>query len=266
MATEDEAPQPESRVLVEDRDGVRSISLNRPRQHNAMDDQLVTELGAAVATAVESDVRVIVVRGEGRSFSSGRDTRAIGDHSARGGLGHMRWSQAVNSMIAASRKPVIAELHGYVLGKACELALAADIRIAADDVQIALPEVDHALVTDNGGTTRLTILVGPSRAKYMLMTGTRVDAATALAWGLVDRVVPREELRTVTDDLARALARKPPLALSFAKEIVDQVHEATVTAGMRSETFAQLFLFDSDDRAELRQARAEQREPSFRGR
>ena len=253
-------------VLVEDRDGVRYLSMNRPRQHNAMNDALVDALLDQLEFARNADATVIVLRGEGPSFSSGRDTGAIGEHRERGAIEQLRLSQSLTTSLSSLRKPVIAALHGYVLGKACELALAADIRIAADNARIGLPEVDHGLVTDNGATTRITLMAGPSRAKYLLMTGTAIDAGTALSWGLVDRVVASSELHHATHELARTLAQKAPLALSMTKELVHQVHVAAIDAGMRSEGLAQLALLASEDRQEARRARREQRPPVFRNR
>lgn len=255
-----------SGVLVEDREGVRYLSLNRPEKHNAMDDPLVDEFGACLVEAIASDARVIVVRGEGRSFSSGRDTRSLANDDERSALEQIRSIQAIAASMTRSPKPVIAALHGHVLGMACEFALAADIRIAADDTKIGLPEVDHALVTDNGAATRVAVLAGPSRAKHLLMSGAAIDAATALSWGLVDRVVPSADLHDATHELASSLARKSPLALAVAKELIDQVHAGPIAAGIRSEGLAQLVLLASEDHHELQSARREDRPPVFRGR
>src|SRR4029079_13905570 len=156
-------------------------------------------------------------------------------------------------------------LKGYVLGSAFELALAADFRIAAADVQFGLPEIRYSLLPDRGATTLLTALIGPSRTKYLVMTGRRLGPDQARSWGVVDWVVRNEDLEQSALDLARELAAGPPLALSFAKQLVDAAWSTVVRTGIRQELAAQVALLGSDDHHEARSAIAEQRVPKFSG-
>jgi enoyl-CoA hydratase/carnithine racemase len=140
-------------------------------------------------------------------------------------------------------KPMVAALRGFVIGGALETALACDMRIAASDVRMCFPEVRYGLVTDTGGSALTTILAGPSRAKWMLMSGDYVEADRALQWGLVDQVVGPEELDSAALELCRRLAQVDGDLLSLIKQLVDQTHEAVIRAGLRSEFLAQVALF-----------------------
>jgi enoyl-CoA hydratase/carnithine racemase len=257
-----------SSVATDVRERVAVISLNRPEKHNAIDDELQDALVDAVTTALaDDDVGVLLLRGEGRSFSSGRDTSALGNR--RPGdthFSHLRRSQRLNDMLSNAPKPVVAALKGYVLGKALELALAADIRVVAKGARLGLPETSLGLVTDNGGAARLTALVGPAKAKYLLLTAQPVEAEQAVDWGLGELLVEPEALDDVSFDLARRVTSNAPLAVAAAKELVDQVHRAAIADAGRTETFAQIALFATDDYEEARRARREGRAPSFEGR
>lgn len=251
---------------VEDFVGV--VSLNRPDKHNAIDDELAAQLLAAVEWAAgEPAVRVVLLRGEGRSFSSGRDTSVMGKRrEGDSHFSHLRRSQQLNLRLAECPKPVVVALKGYVLGKALETALAGDIRVVARGAKLGFPEVAFGLATDNGGAPRTTALAGPARAKYLIMSGELVDADQAVAWGLAEWVVEPDELDTFAFDLARRLAAKPPLALAVAKEVVDQVDRSAVLNGTRTEAFAQIALMSTEDYQEARAARGDNRPPTFSGR
>lgn len=254
-------------LLSERRGGVAVLSLNRPDRHNAINDALAEALDAEVATAVsDPEVRVVLLRGEGPSFSSGRDTGALGKHGEIGRFAYLRRSQELNRRIFEAPKPVIAALKGYVLGKALEIALAADIRIAAADTRLGFPEVGFGLITDNGGAANATVLAGPSKAKYLIMSGEQVDAVTAEDWGLVDFVVPLVRLDERAFELAARIADRPPLAVAFAKDVVNLHSRAAVLNGGRAEMFAELALFASEDHDEARAARADKRRAEFKGR
>jgi enoyl-CoA hydratase/carnithine racemase len=239
-----------AKVLVAVADGVATISLNRPERHNAVDDELHEQLVAIWGQVLEDPAaRVILLRGEGPSFCSGRDTSMLGGRrEGESALAAIRAHQQFRLAELDSPKPVIAALHGHVLGGGLEIALAADIRIAAADVRLAFPEIRYGLITDTGGAPLATMLAGPSRAKWMLMTGKPVDATRALAWGLVDDVVPPEELDDVAAALAREIAAGPPLAIAMLKQTVDGLWHDVVHAGMRAELLGQVALFASPDR------------------
>jgi enoyl-CoA hydratase/carnithine racemase len=237
--------------------GVGVISFNRPDRHNALNDALVDEWEEALRWAIaDPAVRCVLLRGEGRSFSSGRDTSELG-HRNEGETDYefVRRAQAIRLETLDAPKPVVAALRGYTFGGAFETALSADMRIAADDTVMAFPEIEFGLVADTGGTQLLTPLIGPSRAKYLLMTGARIDAATALEWGVVDWVVPAAELDEAAFELATKLAASPPGAVAVVKHLVDSAWAGSIRDGIRQELLAQAALFAGDEHQKTKAAR-----------
>jgi enoyl-CoA hydratase/carnithine racemase len=248
--------------------GVGVISLNRPDKHNALNDELSEALHQAIGWACDTpEVRAVVIRGEGPSFSSGRDTTQLGHRPKReSDFGFVRAHQQARIQQLESTKPFIAAVRGYALGGAFELALVADIRICASDARMGFPEVGYGIMTDTGGAPLATILAGPSRAKWLLMTGELIDAERALAWGLVDQVVAPEQLDDTALDLAVRIAAGPPLAISMIKQVVDEIWHGPLHAGLRAELLAQSALFATADYHEAKTAYREKRRPRFEGR
>ncbi|KAF0957117.1 enoyl-CoA hydratase/isomerase family protein [Rhodococcus sp. T7] len=238
-------------ILVETSQRVRVISLNRPDRHNALDDPTLDELPVALADAsADPAIDVILLRGEGRSFCSGRDMSVI--DSGESGIDNARYANNYEYIRAAqdhrlallgSAKPVVAALKGHVIGGGLELAMAADIRIASTDSKLSLPEVLYGISTDTGGAVLATILAGPSRAKLMLMTGRRIEAQQALAWGLVDEIVEPEALDEAALALCHEIAQRNNPAVQISKQLVDQTWEGAIKNGLRSELLAQVALF-----------------------
>lgn len=254
-------------VLRENKSGVAIITLNRPERHNAIDDEMGDALRDALDAALgDDDARVLVLRGEGKSFCSGRDTTVLG-HRARdeSDFHFVRRAQDGRLKLMDSPKPVVAALKGGVIGGGCEMALSADIRVSSADLKMRLPEINYGLLPDTGGTQILTALIGPSRAKYMAMSGEAIDAETALAWGAVDFVVAPEELDARAFAIAQSLAEKPPIALAMAKQLVDQMHGPAIRLGIRQELLAQTALFKTEDYTEARAAVREKRKPKYKG-
>jgi enoyl-CoA hydratase len=255
-------------MLIESRGGVRVLSLNRPDRHNALNDPLIDAYRASVEVAIaDSEVRCIVLRGEGRSFCSGRDTADFGSQGNGGPV--IDWLAAGQRTIMAlleSPKPVIAAMKGHVIGGGFEICLAADIRIGSVDLQASLPEVGYASLPDNGGTQTLAALVGPGRAKELILTGRSIDADEALAWGVVNQVVPAEELDSAVLSIAEAIAERSPLAVRLAKQLVNNSWMNNVHKGLQGELVAQTAMFSSEDYAEAGAARRDRRAASFTGR
>jgi enoyl-CoA hydratase len=255
-------------LLVDVVDRVAVISLNRPARHNAFTDELERLLDEAVIAAIDDDeVRAILLRGEGRSFSSGRDTAQIGQRP-EGVTDEMfiQAFQASRMRMHDSPKPVVVACKGAVFGMGLEVALCADLRLSAPDARFGFPEVDFGIMTDTGGAPFAAALAGPSRAKYLVLTGKPVDAPTALAWGLVDFVVDADRLDAEALELARTLAAKPPMAVRLAKRTIDGLFAELVRSGMREELLAQCALFLSADHAEVKRARRDRDEPRYLGR
>ena len=248
--------------------GVGVISLNRPDKHNALNNEMGAAMHAAWEWALGTpDVRAILVRGEGKSFSSGRDTTQLGQREAgEADFVFVRRHQEARRRQMDCPKPIVAAVRGYALGGAFEMALGADIRICADDARMGFPEVRYGIMTDTGGAPLATILAGPSRAKWLLMTGDLIDAQRALDWGLVDQVVTPEALDETALELAVKLAAAPPLATAMIKQIVDGMWQGPMHSGLRAELLAQSTLFTSADYAEAKAARRENRPPQYEGR
>jgi enoyl-CoA hydratase len=213
------------------------------------------------------EIRVVVLRGEGRSYSSGRDITELGGRpNNESDFWWVRESQELRFRLMRSGKIVIAAMKGYVFGGAFEQCLASDIRIASPDVQMCLPEILYGILPDTGGTQLLTALVGPGRAKELVLTGRRVGAEEALAWGILNTVVHADQLDHTVMALATEIAGRAPLAVAIGKQLVDQVWADQMSRGLHAEVLSQAVLFSTEDYQEARNARREGRPPVFKGR
>jgi len=230
-------------------DGVGVVSFNRPHRHNAITDSLFDQLCAALRGYLnDGSVRCVLIRGEGRSFCSGRDTAELGKRAAgEDDFTFVKAHQRIRLEVLESTTPVVAAVQGAALGGGFEVALSADMRIIAEDAIFELPEVGLGLVPDTGGTQLLPALVGPARAKYLVLSGARIDARTAYAWGLAEEVVPVEDLYDRAMTLCRQLAGQPKLATSMGKLLVNQATAGAVRNGLGQELLAQTALFRSDE-------------------
>lgn len=258
-------------ILTRQRGTTFEIVLNRPDKRNAITMEMFRALDAAVAQANRtSGLRVVVVRGEGRSFSAGIDVSTLlGLAQSHGPDWQQRMRsitdefQGVLTRLERLELPTIALLHGHCLGLALELALACDIRIAAAGTLLGLPETRLGMIPDVGGTTRLTRLVGPSRAKELIFTGRQFDAETAERWGIVSYVVVPEGLEAKAAALAEEIAAAAPLAVGMAKRVIDGL--ADIDRGLMLEGWAQSQLFSSEDFIEGATAFMTRRPPVFKG-
>lgn len=255
-------------VKFEIRDNVAIVTLNRPEKLNAINDEMMGEMREAMDLALNGeDSRVVLIRGEGRAFTTGRDTSQLG-HRAGGDSDfhfvHKSQKRAYAQMDCP--KPIIAAINGWAVGGGFELALACDVRIAADDALMMVPEINYGLLTDMGGSQLLSMLVGPSRAKLMLLTGRKITAQQAELWGAVDLVVPRERLDEEAFAIAKDMASRPPINLAMGKQLINHIWLGKVREGIGLELLAQTALFRTDDYAEARSAQREGRAPEFQGR
>jgi enoyl-CoA hydratase/carnithine racemase len=252
------------------RDAIAVLRLNRPDNLNAWNLAMREELRDAVASLVEDDdLRVLIVTGTGRAFSAGEDVRGMGDLSAVGPKGFRRRVRMIHNVfdeIEQMEVPVIAAINGVAAGGGLELALSCDFRFAADTARMGLPENNVGLIPGSGGISRLVKLVGPAKAKRLVMTGEIVPAETALAYGLIDEIVPAGDLMDHTLAFAELLAAKAPLALGTAKLIINQCVNVDTETGRNFERIGQSVLKLSADHKEGASAFVEKRKPKFTGR
>lgn len=251
-------------VEVEHHGPRADIVLNRPDKLNAMNPEVFDGLAAAAEAVAALDVRVTVVRGEGRSFSAGIDTSSFGSVAGSPEEGIAR-AQAGFRRIAALPMPTIAAVQGHALGAGLQLALACDIRVCARDASLGLLEHRYGIVPDLGGTQRLPLLVGPGRAKMMIWLAERIDGEEAHRIGLAEAVVDPDTLSSVVDELADRLAQAPPLATRAAKALVDLAGSVSHLEGMDEEARRQAPLLASADFVEAISAFVERRNPVYRG-
>lgn len=256
-------------VVTEDRGAVRQVVLNRPEKRNAFHGELIEELGVALrAAALDESVRCVVLRGEGPMFSSGMDFNALGALAGEpSGLRVFR-AQIMDiwNLPETMTKPTIAVLHGACIGGALELALACDLRVAAEGTVLGLPETRVGLIPDVGGSTRLPSIVGVGRAKELIMTSRLIDATEAERIGLVNRVAPAEGLDAAVDGLVGELLACGPVAVALAKRVIDSAAKPNLAASLELEVTAQQVCASSEDFREGTAALAEKRAPEFRGR
>jgi enoyl-CoA hydratase len=245
-------------------DGVALLAINRPEALNAMNVALLDELWEAFEQ-VESDdeVRVLVITGTGKAFVAGADIGHMSGFSPQQAKEWSEFGQSVVGKLESMKKPVIAAVNGYALGGGTELALACDIRVASDRAVFGQPEVKLGMIAGFGGTQRLPRLVGPGRAKEMLFTGDHYDAESACKMGLVNKVVPADELLDYCMDMAKRIAARGPQAVRLSKEAVDRGLDLNLEKALRLESDLYGQVFSNDEPREGCSAFLEKREPKW---
>lgn len=254
-------------LLLERREPVALITLNRPRKHNALSLSLLARLREVIRDmGDDAGVRVVIVTGNERCFSTGMDLDDLGDVKAvaetQRALGIFR---DANAEIERCPKPVIAAIAGWCLTGGLELALACDVRVAADNARFGITSARIGTVAGAGGTQRLPRLIGPGRAKELLFSAEPIDAAEALRIGLVNRVVPAGREVDAALEMARVFARRAPLSLWFAKSAVNLGLTMPLDAALAFEMGLTAQLFTTEDRAEGLRAFQDKREAEFGG-
>lgn len=258
-------------VLTQQHEHIFEIILNRPDKRNAMNDTLFSQFDQAITEANRTpNIRAVFIRGEGKAFSAGIDVSGIlglagkyGDHWQTRMRRITDDFQGVLTRLERLELPTIALIHGYCLGLGMEMALACDIRIAAEGTQMGLPETRLGMIPDVGGTTRLTRIAGVARAKEMIFTGKRYDVAEIADWGVLNYIVPADQLRSKADELVQEICLAAPLAVGMAKRVIDGL--ADVDRGLMLEGWAQSQLFNTEDFLEGTQSAMMRRKPNFKG-
>jgi enoyl-CoA hydratase len=256
-------------TLIVERDGaVATVTLNRPKVLNALNQRTIDELDRAIAELdADVDVRALVLTGAGeRAFVAGADINELATQSPVSGRELARHGQAVFARIEQLGKPVIAAIGGFALGGGCELAMACTFRVAADTAKLGQPEINLGLIPGYGGSQRLSRLVGKDRAMELILTGRQVGAEEALRIGLVTRVVPAAALAQEAKLFAQELASKAPVALRYAKLAVERGSDMSFESACDLEATLFGLVASTDDMREGTTAFLEKRKPEFKGR
>jgi len=253
-------------LIVDDADGIRTLTLNRPQVMNALSSQVWAELARAMAAAeADAAIRVILITGSDRAFAAGADVVEMAGKTYLDVV-TADYLVAASSAVAQARKPVIAATAGYCLGGGLELAMMCDIVIAAETAKFGQPEINLGIIAGLGGTQRLTRAVGKAKAMDLHLTGRFMDAAEAERSGLVARVVPADRLLGEARAAALKIAEKSRLAVMLAKEAVNRSFETTLAEGLLHERRLFQSLFATEDQKEGMAAFREKRSPQFRDR
>lgn len=254
-------------LLQEKKDGIAFLTINRPQQLNALNKQTLSEINESFeALREDNEVKVVVLTGSGeKAFVAGADIKEFAHFSGEEGSelaknGHM----SVFNLIEEFPKPVIAAVNGFALGGGLELAMSAHVRIASDNARMGLPETSLGVIPGYGGTQRLPQLVGKGRALEMIFSAKMIDAQTALDYGLVNRVVPQEELMQVAEEMARSFMKNSIVAMGFA---IEAVNAGLLEGSMGYDVEVQAFgdCFETEDFKEGTTAFLEKRKPNFPG-
>jgi enoyl-CoA hydratase len=250
--------------------GIAVLTLNRPDTLNSWNQKMRGEMRDAVRDLVADDsLRVLVITGEGRAFSAGEDVRGMQGLAEVGTRSFRRAVRNIHNVfdeLEAIEIPVIAAINGVAAGGGLELALSCDFRLAAESAKLGFPETNVGLIPGSGGCSRLVKLVGIAKAKRLVMTGEMIPAQRALAMGLVEEVVPADQLMPRSMELARQLAGKAPLALGLAKIVLNACVNVDPDTGRNLERLGQSILKKTEDHLEGAKAFVEKRRPEFKGR
>lgn len=249
-------------------DGPVAVLLNnRPEKHNAANNEMDARLWELLGELHgRDDVRCIVWRGNGRSFSSGRDTSELGVRTADiTDLEFIERGHAGTQLFFTMPCPIVVALKGWVIGGSFERALLCDLRIAGESARMRLPEVLHGVVPDSGGTARLFQMAGHGLVADLALTGRVMDAEEALRHGVVSRVVPDERLDETCLEIAHQIAKAPAFTVRMFRRTLRRIADPPVRASLQEEALTQSLVFASRDYAEMKAARAEGREPRYRG-
>ncbi len=258
---------PYATLLTDLRDGILTVTVNRADKLNALNDQVIADLGQVALEAAANDAaRGIILTGAGsKAFVAGADISELVSQDPLRGKERSLAGQAVFRRFEALRKPVIAAVNGFCLGGGCELAMACHLRIASESARFGQPEVKLGIGPGYGGTMRLPRLVGRGRALELLLTGSMIDAQEAWRIGLVNRVVPADRLLAETEALLRSMLAQGPLALACVLEAVDAGAEMARDEALLLEANHFGLLSSTADMREGMQAFLEKRPPIFKG-
>lgn len=255
-------------IVLSKNGAIATITVDRPKVMNAIRFKTMLEIQDAL-NDIEADesIRVVILTGAGeKAFVAGGDISIMAENEGYIELIHeIPDGQQVCNNIEKFRKPVVARINGVALGGGTELALCCDIRIASENAIMGVPEIKLGIIPGYGGTQRLPRLVGMGKAKELVLTGDHITAREAKEIGLVNQVVPKEELDQAVEKICSKLAAKSPIALAMGKEAINNGMQVDIRTGMAIEARCYLMCFGSQDRKEGMQAFMEKRKPEFKG-
>ncbi len=255
-------------IIYTKKEGIATVTLNRPASMNALNTGVFKELqDAFIQTEADEDVRVVILAGSDKFFGAGADISELKNIVTPADVHRFaRFSRDVFRQIEATEKPLIAAVSGFALGGGCELALVCDLRIASETAVFGLPEIKIGVMPGGGGTQRLPRIVGITKAKELLYTGDNIDAKEAYRIGLVNKVVPVEKLLEETYALAKKIAARPGIAVKMTKFAVDGGINLDIKSAVAYEARCFEILFSTDDQKEGMKAFMEKRKAVFRNR
>ncbi len=254
-------------LTYEAKDGIGYIVINRPSSRNSLCNALVEELDEAIK-AIEADesVRALILTGTGdKAFMAGADIGELKDRDFIIGRKQTKRRQEVYNRIADMPIPTIAAVNGFALGAGLELALACTIRICVPDAKFGAPEVNLGIIPGDGATQRLPRTIGLGRAMYMVLTAEMINAEQALSFGLVTKIVPKEELREHAEGIAKTIMSKPPLAIQYAKDALNRAFDTSLPVGLFMESYLHALACATEDKREGVEAFLQKRTPKFTG-
>ncbi|MCB0251497.1 MAG: enoyl-CoA hydratase/isomerase family protein [Anaerolineae bacterium] len=254
----------DSTVIVETRGRVGLMRINRPRQMNALNSEVMAQILAAVeAFDADPDIGAMVLAGNERAFAAGADIKEM---AGMGVVDHIQSGRiAMWQRVRSAKKPIIAAVSGFCLGGGCELAMMCDMIVASETATFGQPEINLGIMPGAGGTQRLTRAVGKALAMEMVLNARFISAQEALVHGLVNRVVPVEHFLDEALTLAGEIAARAPLAVQLAKQAVNQAFETSLTEGLMDERYLFYMLFASQDQQEGMAAFVEKRPANWQG-
>jgi enoyl-CoA hydratase len=250
-------------ILLEKEDGIATITFNRPDALNALNNQTRAEFYSAMKdVAADDDIKVVILTGAGRAFVAGSDIKELKQTTSLDAHNIHRLGMVVEKL----EKPVIAAVNGFALGGGCEIVMACDIIIASDKARFGQPEINLGIIPGGGATQRLPRLVGVCKAKELILTGDIIKAEEAEKIGLVNRVVPAENLMATAKEIAKKIAAKSRATVRLAKDVINKGMQTSLETGLDYEREIYSLCLTLEDKEEGINAFIEKREPQFKGR
>jgi enoyl-CoA hydratase len=250
-------------ILLEKEDGIATITFNRPDALNALNNQTRAEFYSAMKdVAADNNIKVVILTGAGRAFVAGSDIKELKQTTSLDAHNIHRLGMVVEKM----EKPVIAAVNGFALGGGCEIVMACDIIIASDKARFGQPEINLGIIPGGGATQRLPRLVGVCKAKELILTGDIIKAEEAEKIGLVNRVVPGENLMATAKEIAKKIASKSQATVRLAKDVINKGMQTSLETGLDYEREIYSLCLTLEDKEEGINAFIEKREPQFKGR